>query len=100
MRFVLPIILFKNIFITTISNKLISDSNKISGYAEALQQQKNSENEQQNGYLQLLQQREEENRQEVAKLTAEIRLLKLQLLQLKSKYLHINNCLVCYFVCI
>lgn len=59
------------------------DSNKIP-VVSALQQQINSENEQQNGYLQLLQQREEENRQEVAKLTSEIRLLKLQLLQFKS----------------
>lgn len=50
-----------------------------------VQQQINSENEQQRGYLQLLQQREEENRQEVAKLTAEIHSLKLQLIQLKCK---------------
>ena len=35
-------------------------------------------------YQQLLQQREEENRQEVERLTAEIRALKLQLLQLTN----------------
>lgn len=40
--------------------------------------------EQQNGYLQMLQQREEENLKEVAKLTAEIKALKLQILQLKN----------------
>ncbi|XP_053688840.1 chondroitin sulfate N-acetylgalactosaminyltransferase 1 [Sabethes cyaneus] len=40
--------------------------------------------EQQNGYLQMLQQREEENIKEVAKLTAEIKALKLQILQLKN----------------
>lgn len=37
-----------------------------------------------NNYLLLLQQREEENREEVTKLTAEIRSLKLQLLQLQG----------------
>uniref|UniRef100_A0A8D8MY22 Hexosyltransferase n=1 Tax=Culex pipiens TaxID=7175 RepID=A0A8D8MY22_CULPI len=41
-------------------------------------------NEQQSGYLQMLQQREEENIKEVAKLTAEIKALKLQILQLKN----------------
>ena len=40
--------------------------------------------EQQSGYLQMLQQREEENIREVAKLTAEIKALKLQILQLKN----------------
>ncbi|XP_058123617.1 chondroitin sulfate N-acetylgalactosaminyltransferase 1 [Anopheles ziemanni] len=40
--------------------------------------------QQQSGYLQMLQQREEENLREVAKLTAEIKALKLQILQLKS----------------
>lgn len=40
---------------------------------------------QQAGYLQLLQQREEENRQEVDRLTAEIKALKLQLLQLTGE---------------
>ncbi|ETN58756.1 chondroitin beta-1,4-N-acetyl galactosaminyl transferase 1 [Anopheles darlingi] len=40
--------------------------------------------QQHNGYLQMLQQREEENLKEVAKLTNEIRTLKLQILQLKS----------------
>lgn len=43
-----------------------------------------SNDEQQNGYLQMLQQREEENLKEVAKLTAEIKALKLQILQLKN----------------
>lgn len=37
-----------------------------------------------NNYLQLMKQREEENRQEVAKLTAEIRSLKLKVLQLQG----------------
>jgi predicted glycosyl hydrolase (DUF1957 family) len=41
--------------------------------------------EQQSGYLQLLEQREEENRQEVARLRAEIKSLKLKLFELKSK---------------
>lgn len=36
-------------------------------------------------YMLLMQQREEENRQEVAKLTAEIKALKLELLELRSK---------------
>nr|XP_029709835.1 chondroitin sulfate N-acetylgalactosaminyltransferase 1-like [Aedes albopictus]XP_029709836.1 chondroitin sulfate N-acetylgalactosaminyltransferase 1-like [Aedes albopictus] len=40
--------------------------------------------EQQNGYLQMLQQREEENLKEVAKLTAEIKALKLQILQMRN----------------
>lgn len=40
--------------------------------------------QQQNGYMQMLQQREEENLKEVAKLTAEIKALKLQILQLKN----------------
>ncbi|KFB36588.1 AGAP007720-PA-like protein [Anopheles sinensis] len=40
--------------------------------------------QQQGGYLQMLQQREEENLREVAKLTAEIKALKLQILQLKT----------------
>ncbi|XP_058066291.1 chondroitin sulfate N-acetylgalactosaminyltransferase 1 [Anopheles bellator] len=39
---------------------------------------------QENGYLQMLQQREEENLKEVAKLTEEIKMLKLQILQLKN----------------
>uniref|UniRef100_A0A182XZA6 Hexosyltransferase n=1 Tax=Anopheles stephensi TaxID=30069 RepID=A0A182XZA6_ANOST len=41
--------------------------------------------QQQNGYMQMLQQREEENLREVAKLTAEIKALKLQILQLKNR---------------
>lgn len=41
--------------------------------------------DQQNNYMILLQQREEENRQEMAKLTAEIKALKVQLLQHRSK---------------
>lgn len=41
--------------------------------------------EKQLNYMQLMQQREEENRQEVAKLTAEIKALKLQLLEYRSK---------------
>lgn len=46
----------------------------------------NSAKDDSNSYLQqLLQQREEEYRQEVAKLTAEIKSLKLNLWQLKSK---------------
>lgn len=40
--------------------------------------------DEQSGYLQMLEQREEENRQEVAKLRDEIKSLKLQLFQLKS----------------
>lgn len=40
-----------------------------------------------NNYLLLLTQREEENRQEVAKLTAEIRSLKLKVLQLQGMIL-------------
>lgn len=48
-------------------------------HAEALSR------EQQNNYMLLLQQREEENRQEIAKLTAEIKALKVQLLQHRSK---------------
>ncbi|XP_055602530.1 chondroitin sulfate N-acetylgalactosaminyltransferase 1 [Uranotaenia lowii] len=40
--------------------------------------------EQASGYLQMLQQREEENLKEVAKLTAEIKALKLQILQLRN----------------
>lgn len=64
-----------------------TDSTKDSELSE-LQQQLNAdtENEHQSSYLQLLQQREEENRQEVAKLTSEIRTLKLQLIQLKSNF--------------
>ncbi|XP_077294717.1 chondroitin sulfate N-acetylgalactosaminyltransferase [Arctopsyche grandis] len=46
---------------------------------------------QQAGYLQLLQQREEENRQEVDRLTAEIKALKLQLQQLTGMYKNGNN---------
>ena len=38
-----------------------------------------------NSYIQLLQQREEENRAEVERLTAEIRSLKLQLLQVAGR---------------
>lgn len=51
------------------------------------QQQQQDSGQQDNGqsYKQLLQQREEENRQEVERLTSEIRALKLQLLQLTSK---------------
>lgn len=48
-------------------------------HAEALNR------DQQNNYMILLQQREEENRQEIAKLTAEIKSLKVQLLQHRSK---------------
>lgn len=67
----------------------ISDSNKISIIPAALNQQTNDHdhhhnNNNNNNYLQLLQQREEENRQEVAKLTSEIRALKVQLIQLRS----------------
>lgn len=67
----------------------ISDSNKISAVIPAaLNQQSNdhhkTNNNNNNNYLQLLQQREEENRQEVAKLTSEIRALKVQLIQLRS----------------
>lgn len=50
----------------------------------AAQQDSNNQDSGQ-GYQLLLQQREEENRQEVERLTAEIRALKLQLLQLTSK---------------
>lgn len=42
--------------------------------------------DQQNNYMILLEQREEENRQEIAKLTAEIKALKVQLLQHRSKW--------------
>lgn len=72
------------------------DSTKDAELSE-LQQQLNVENENdhQSSYLQLLQQREEENRQEVSKLTSEIRSLKLQIIQLKSKtennFLYIKN---------
>ena len=52
---------------------------------QQFEQQRNGDKEHQSSYLQLLQQREEENRQEVAKLTAEIRSLKVQLIQLRSK---------------
>uniref|UniRef100_A0A182P4G4 Hexosyltransferase n=1 Tax=Anopheles epiroticus TaxID=199890 RepID=A0A182P4G4_9DIPT len=41
--------------------------------------------QQQNAYMQMLQQREEENLKEVAKLTAEIKALKLQILQLQNE---------------
>lgn len=83
----------ENIYNLSIITSL--DPNKIP-IVSALQQQINSENEQQNGYLQLLQQREEENRQEVAKLTSEIRSLKLQLLQFKSMLnFIIINCFQC-----
>uniref|UniRef100_A0A1Y1JV19 Hexosyltransferase n=1 Tax=Photinus pyralis TaxID=7054 RepID=A0A1Y1JV19_PHOPY len=47
-------------------------------------QQDSNQQESGQGYQLLLQQREEENRQEVERLTAEIRALKLQLLQLTS----------------
>lgn len=50
-------------------------------HAEALNR------DQQNNYMILLQQREEENRQEIAKLTAEIKALKVQLLQHRSKFM-------------
>ncbi|KAI4460260.1 chondroitin synthase [Holotrichia oblita] len=52
------------------------------------QHQQDGVDQQDNGqnYQQLLQQREEENRQEVERLTAEIRDLKLQLLRLTSNY--------------
>lgn len=64
----------------------ISDSNKISVISASLSQQTNDHDRHHNNnnYLQLLQQREEENRQEVAKLTSEIRALKVQLIQLRS----------------
>ncbi|KAG4070993.1 hypothetical protein HA402_001430 [Bradysia odoriphaga] len=65
------------------------DANKISIVpAASANQQTNDEhshnNNNNNNYLQLLQQREEENRQEVAKLTSEIRALKVQLIQLRN----------------
>lgn len=41
--------------------------------------------EQQTNYMSLMQQREEENRQEIAKLTDEIKALKVQLLQHRSE---------------
>lgn len=50
-----------------------------------LQQQDSGQQDSGQSYQQLLQQREEENRQEVERLTAEIRALKLQILQLTSK---------------
>lgn len=60
----------------------ISDGGVIQqSHAEALNR------DQQNNYMILLQQREEENRQEIAKLTAEIKALKVQLLQHRSKFL-------------
>lgn len=49
------------------------------------QRQLANDNEQQTNYMLLLQQREEENRQEIAKLTAEIKSLKLQLLEERNK---------------
>lgn len=63
---------------------IIKDASKASN--AALQQPINTENVHQSSYLLLLQQREEENRQEVAKLTSEIKSLKVQLLQLRSKF--------------
>lgn len=63
----------------------------------------NNENIHQMGYQQLLQQREEESKQEVERLTAEIRALKLQLLQLtssKRKYMFIYKRCVSKFFCI
>lgn len=63
----------------------VKDASKVSN-AAALQQPINTENAHQSSYLLLLQQREEENRQEVAKLTSEIKSLKVQLLQLRSKH--------------
>ncbi|KAK4883316.1 hypothetical protein RN001_006635, partial [Aquatica leii] len=54
-------------------------------------QQDSNQQESGQGYQLLLQQREEENRQEVERLTAEIRALKLQLLQLtKTASININ----------
>lgn len=49
--------------------------------------------DQQNNYMILLEQREEENRQEIAKLTAEIKALKVQLLQHRSKLYRNRLCL-------
>lgn len=63
----------------------------------------NNENIHQMGYQQLLQQREEESKQEVERLTAEIRALKLQLLQLtnsKRKYMFIYKMCVSEFCCV
>ncbi|XP_037049327.1 chondroitin sulfate N-acetylgalactosaminyltransferase 1 [Bradysia coprophila] len=71
------------------SNILDDDANKISIVPAASANQQtnddhNRNNNNNNNYLQLLQQREEENRQEVAKLTSEIRALKVQLIQLRN----------------
>lgn len=49
-------------------------------------QQDSLDRDQQTNYMILMQQREEENRQEIAKLTAEIRALKVQLLQHRSEF--------------
>uniref|UniRef100_A0A182M921 Hexosyltransferase n=1 Tax=Anopheles culicifacies TaxID=139723 RepID=A0A182M921_9DIPT len=57
-------------------------------YAQQQNHYQSDAEQQQNGYLQMLQQREEENLKEVAKLTAEIKALKLQILQLKNR---LNN---------
>lgn len=60
-------------------------------------QQSNQETlsrDQQTNYLILMQQREEENRQEIAKLTAEIKALKVQLLQHRSKFFVFSSCAI------
>lgn len=64
-----------------------SESTKLSldGVLQQQTQQDDNDREQQTNYMILMQQREEENRQEIAKLTAEIKSLKVQLLQHRSE---------------
>lgn len=64
-----------------------TDSTKLSldGVLQPQAQQDDIDREQQTNYMILMQQREEENRQEIAKLTAEIKSLKVQLLQHRSE---------------
>lgn len=61
------------------TGKFIAGPTVVATQQDAVQQESGQ------NYQQLLQQREEENRQEVERLTAEIRALKLQLLQLTSE---------------
>lgn len=65
-----------------------TDSSKVSleSAPQQLKQEQANRDEQAN-YILLMQQRDEENRQEIAKLTAEIKLLKVQLLQHRRKLL-------------
>lgn len=55
------------------------------GVLQQQAEQDDNDRDQQTNYMILMQQREEENRQEIAKLTAEIKSLKVQLLQHRSE---------------